>query len=81
MGNIINKFVFMPPGREVYIAPDDIFLETKHGSRIHTKFINRNAKFTFVISHSNAEDIEGVFAWASSKLLTYCDVNIFMYGK
>jgi hypothetical protein len=79
MGNIINKILFMPPRREVYID-NSVPLITKHGSTIQTKHIDNKAKFTFVLSHSNAEDIINVNKWATEKLLHYCHVNVFLYG-
>ncbi len=81
MGKFISKIVFMPPPH--YYLPDDEFkyLNTSHNSKIQFRFINRNAKYSILISHGNAEDIFSVCDWALNKFLKYIDVNLILYGK
>ena len=81
MGKIISKIVFMPP--PYYSQPDDEYkyLNTSHNSRIQFRFINRNAKFSILVSHGNAEDIISVYDWAINRFSKYVDVNIILYGN
>jgi hypothetical protein len=37
--------------------PDHLFLHSKSGQKIQAMYINKNAKYTMIFSHGNAEDI------------------------
>ena len=43
--------------------PDHLFLHSKSGSKLQVLFINKNAKYTMIFSHGNAEDIYLVQTW------------------
>ena len=42
-------------------------------------FINRNAKYTMIFSHGNAEDIYLVQSWLQSYFLKHVNVNAVVY--
>ena len=59
--------------------PDHLFLHSKSGSKLQVLFINRNAKYTVVFSHGNAEDIYLVQTWLQSYFLKHVEVNAVVY--
>ena len=81
MGKFVSKFVFLPPNKFTIPDEDDLTLATDHGSKIQVKIIDRNAQFTIVVSHGNAEDIYSVLYWTENVLLKYVNVNVVMYGN
>ena len=86
MGKTISRFVFIPPKRNMILDDKDyeeVFIQTqKSKNKIQLLIINnKNALFTFLISHGNAEDVQGTFRWAKKYLLTYVNANVITYGK
>ena len=53
----MSKILFQPPVSRYPMNPDHLFLYSKSGSKLQVLYINRNAKYTFILSHGNAEDI------------------------
>ena len=80
----MSNFVFIPPKRNMQIEEDDfeeVYLETKNKNKIQTIFIpNKNAIFTILVSHGNAEDVHGTYKWAKKFLLNFVNANVFLYG-
>jgi len=80
MGGIVSKNAFLPPPpTPIYTRPDLKFVSTKNHYKIPVLFIkNRDANFTFLFSHGNAEDVGAAERW----LYTLSDelkVNIAAY--
>lgn len=59
--------------------PDHLFLHSKSGSKLQVLFINKNAKYTMIFSHGNAEDIYLVQTWLESYFLKNVHVNAVVY--
>ena len=59
--------------------PDHLYLHSKSGTKLQVLFINRNAKYTMIFSHGNAEDIYLVQQWLQSYFLKSVDVNAVVY--
>jgi hypothetical protein len=55
--------MFQPPVSRFPMNPDHIYLHSKSGAKIQVLFINKNAKYTMIFSHGNAEDIYLVQNW------------------
>ena len=82
MGKYVSKLVFIPPNNSTPVDLDtDVILNTKHGSKIQVKVIDRKSKFNLIISHGNAEDVNSVYDWAITTLIEYVNVNVVVYGK
>jgi hypothetical protein len=65
----ISKMLFQPPVSRFPMNPDHIYLHSKAGSKLQVLFINKNAKYTMIFSHGNAEDIYLVQSWLESYFL------------
>lgn len=76
---LASKVLFQPPVSRFPMNPDHLFLHSKSGSKLQVLFINRNAKYTLVISHGNAEDIYLVEQWLQTYFLKQVDVNCVVY--
>lgn len=61
------------------LNPDHLSLHSKSGGKIPVLFINRNAKYTVILSHGNAEDIYLVETWLQTYFLKQVDVNCVVY--
>lgn len=59
--------------------PDHLFLHSKSGSKLQVLFINKNAKYTMIFSHGNAEDIYLVQTWLENYFLKNVHVNAVVY--
>jgi hypothetical protein len=59
--------------------PDHLFLHSKSGSKIQVLLINKNAKYTMIFSHGNAEDIYLVQQWLHSYFFRHVEVNAVVY--
>ena len=59
--------------------PDHLYLHSKSGTKLQVLFINRNAKYTMIFSHGNAEDIYLVQSWLQSYFLKHVNVNAVVY--
>lgn len=59
--------------------PDHIQLHSKCGSKLPLIYINRNAKYTVIFSHGNAEDIYLVQQWILTYFLKQVEVNCVVY--
>ena len=81
MGSLISRIVFMPPSKHPeQDTENDVFLRTDHGSQIQVKMIKKDENALYLIlSHGNAENIEGVYTWAINSLSNFVNVNIVMY--
>ena len=79
MGTMYSKVMFQPPISRFPMNPDHIQLISKSGSKLPVIFINRNAKYTMIFSHGNAEDIYLVQQWLYSYFLKQVDVNCIVY--
>ena len=71
--------LFQPPVSRYPMNPDHLFLYSKSGSKIQVLYINRNAKYTFICSHGNAEDIYLVQSWLHGFFLKQVEVNCVVY--
>ena len=76
---LISKLLFQPPVSRFPMNPDHLFLHSKSGSKLQVLFINRNAKYTVIFSHGNAEDIYLVQTWLQSYFLKHVEVNAVVY--
>jgi hypothetical protein len=82
MGKLISKIVFAPSLRISLIDTEkDVTLKTIHNSNIQVRIVDRKAKFYFIISHGNAEDLTSAYEWAMNILLKFVNVNLVIYGK
>lgn len=80
MGQVlISKILFQPPTSRYPVNPDHLYLQSKSGTRLQVLFINRNAKYTMVFSHGNAEDIYLVEQWLQNYFLKVVNVNAVVY--
>lgn len=81
MGSLISRIVFMPPTKHPeHDAENPIFLNTSHKSQIQVLTINKDENGLYlIISHGNAENVEGVYNWAKNSLSNFVNVNIVMY--
>ena len=59
--------------------PDHLYLHSKSGAKLQVLFINRNAKYTMIFSHGNAEDIYLVNQWLVTYFLKEIEVNAVVY--
>lgn len=78
MGSAITKIVFQPPDATYTKDPNLIWLHTSEHEVIPAFFIDRDAKFTLLFSHGNAEDI-GMIIQYFRELSHILEVNIFAY--
>ena len=59
--------------------PEHLYLHSQSGSKLQVMYINRNAKYTMILSHGNAEDIYLVETWLRNYFLKVIDVNCIVY--
>ena len=59
--------------------PDHLYLHSKSGAKLQVLFINKNAKYTMIFSHGNAEDIYLVQQWLVTYFLKDIEVNAVVY--
>ncbi|CAE8619314.1 unnamed protein product [Polarella glacialis] len=80
MGSAISKIVFQPPEATYTRDPNLIWLHTSEHEVIPAFFIDRGreAKFTLLFSHGNAEDL-GMIIQYFREVSHLLDVNIFAY--
>ena len=76
---IISKILFQPPVSRFPMNPDHLYLHSKSGTKLQVLFINRNAKYTMIFSHGNAEDIYLVQQWLQAYLFKHVNVNAVVY--
>uniref|UniRef100_A0A7S0ZSA7 Serine aminopeptidase S33 domain-containing protein n=1 Tax=Noctiluca scintillans TaxID=2966 RepID=A0A7S0ZSA7_NOCSC len=78
MGTAITKLVFQPPEPTYSKDPNLIWLNTSQHEVIPAFFIDRDAKFTLLFSHGNAEDL-GMIIHYFREASHILEVNIFAY--
>eukprot|EP00438_Fugacium_kawagutii_P024953 Skav213210 [mRNA] locus=scaffold2826:590600:593264:- [translate_table: standard] len=78
MGSAITRIVFQPPEKTYGKDPNLIWLHTSEHEVIPAFFIDRDAKFTLLFSHGNAEDL-GMIIQYFREVSHILDVNIFAY--
>lgn len=78
MGTAITKIVFQPPDPTYSKDPNLIWLNTSEHEVIPAFFIDRDAKFTLLFSHGNAEDL-GMIIQYFREVSHILEVNIFAY--
>lgn len=78
MGGVIAKIVFQPPDSTYTKDPNLIWLHTAEREVIPAFFIDRDAKFTLLFSHGNAEDLGMIIQYFRS-LSHLLEVNVFAY--
>mmetsp|Transcript_95652 Transcript_95652/g.270706 ORF Transcript_95652/g.270706 Transcript_95652/m.270706 type:complete len:259 (-) Transcript_95652:174-950(-) len=78
MGSAIAKIVFQPPDATYTKDPNLIWLHTSEHEVIPAFFIDRDAKFTLLFSHGNAEDL-GMIIQYFREVSHILEVNIFAY--
>lgn len=78
MGTGISKIVFQPPEPTYSRDPNLIWLHTAQNEVIPAFFIDRDAKFTLLFSHGNAEDL-GMIIQYFREVSHILEVNIFAY--
>jgi len=78
MGSGISRLVFQPPDATYTKDPNLIWLHTAEHEVIPAFFIDRDAKFTLLFSHGNAEDL-GMIIEYFREVSHLLEVNIFAY--
>mmetsp|Transcript_33982 Transcript_33982/g.79482 ORF Transcript_33982/g.79482 Transcript_33982/m.79482 type:complete len:259 (-) Transcript_33982:270-1046(-) len=78
MGAAVTKLVFQPPEATYSKDPNLIWLHTSQHEVIPAFFIDRDAKFTLLFSHANAEDL-GMIIQYFREVSHILEVNIFAY--
>lgn len=78
MGSSLTKIVFQPPDATYTKDPNLIWLHTSEHEVIPAFFIDRDAKFTLLFSHGNAEDL-GMIIQYFREVSHILEVNIFAY--
>lgn len=78
MGTGISKVVFQPPESTYTRDPNLIWLHTSQNEVIPAFFIDRDAKFTLLFSHGNAEDL-GMIIQYFREVSHILEVNVFSY--
>lgn len=78
MGSVITKIVFQPPDPTYTKDPNLIWLHTSEHEVIPAFFIDRDAKFTLLFSHGNAEDL-GMIIQYFREVSHILEVNVFAY--
>lgn len=79
MGNLITPLLFQAPKPATYSTGRDyFFLQTKAGEKIAATFIDVDADFTLLFSHSNAEDL-GLVLYHLKDLASNLRVNVCSY--
>mmetsp|Transcript_22939 Transcript_22939/g.48745 ORF Transcript_22939/g.48745 Transcript_22939/m.48745 type:complete len:259 (+) Transcript_22939:134-910(+) len=78
MGSAVTKIVFQPPEPTYSKDPNLIWLNTSEHEVIPAFFIDRDAKFTLLFSHGNAEDL-GMIIQYFREVSHILEVNIFAY--
>eukprot|EP00928_Gymnodinium_smaydae_P053772 TRINITY_DN37691_c0_g1_i1.p1 TRINITY_DN37691_c0_g1~~TRINITY_DN37691_c0_g1_i1.p1 ORF type:complete len:258 (+),score=52.42 TRINITY_DN37691_c0_g1_i1:124-897(+) len=78
MGAAVEKLAFQPPRPTYTRDPNLIWLQTAENEVIPAFFIDRDAKFTLLFSHGNAEDL-GMIIRYFREVSHILDVNIFAY--
>jgi len=78
MGSAITKIVFQPPDATYTKDPNLIWLHTSEHEVIPAFFIDKDAKFTLLFSHGNAEDL-GMIIQYFREVSHILEVNIFAY--
>jgi fermentation-respiration switch protein FrsA (DUF1100 family) len=78
MGNGIAKLVFQPPDATYTKDPNLIWLHTAEHEVIPAFFIDRDARFTLLFSHGNAEDL-GMIIQYFREVSHILEVNVFAY--
>lgn len=78
MGSSISKIVFQPPDATYTKDPNLIWLHTSEHEVIPAFFIDRDARFTLLFSHGNAEDL-GMIIQYFREVSHILEVNIFAY--
>mmetsp|Transcript_121954 Transcript_121954/g.352274 ORF Transcript_121954/g.352274 Transcript_121954/m.352274 type:complete len:259 (+) Transcript_121954:180-956(+) len=78
MGAVLTKVVFQPPEPTYARDPNLIWLNTTEKEVIPAFFIDKDAKYTLLFSHGNAEDLGGVIE-KMREVSHILDVNVFAY--
>uniref|UniRef100_A0A7S1LSM7 Serine aminopeptidase S33 domain-containing protein n=1 Tax=Alexandrium catenella TaxID=2925 RepID=A0A7S1LSM7_ALECA len=78
MGSALSMIVFQPPVPSYDKDPNLIWLQTSENEVIPAFFIDKEAKFTMLFSHGNAEDI-GMIIQYFREVSHILNVNIFAY--
>jgi pimeloyl-ACP methyl ester carboxylesterase len=75
----VSKLLFQPPVSRYPMNPDHIYLHSKSGSKLQVMYMNRNARYTIIFSHGNAEDIYLVQTYLQSYFLKKVSINAIVY--
>lgn len=78
MGGMVSKLVFQPPDASYNKDPNLIWLHTAEREVIPAFFIDRDAKYTFLFSHGNAEDL-GLIIGSFRDVSYILEVNVFAF--
>eukprot|EP00298_Acanthocystis_sp_HF-20_P028886 c7740_g1_i2.p1 GENE.c7740_g1_i2~~c7740_g1_i2.p1 ORF type:complete len:285 (+),score=85.76 c7740_g1_i2:47-856(+) len=78
MGNVVEKFAFLPPPPSYHQIPELFFTTSTIGDTIPYVFFNRGSSLTIVFSHANAEDLGSVIPWIRHLAETF-QVNTAAY--
>lgn len=78
MGKALTKVVFQPPEATYTKDPNLIWLNTSEHEVIPAFYIDKDAKYTLLFSHGNAEDLGGVID-KMREVSHILDVNVFAY--
>ena len=79
MGSLLARAIFQPPPSRSPPDPNCYWINTDNKTRIPVYFINNNAKYTFIFSHGNAEDIHLVHAWLKNYFFQTVNANAIIY--
>ena len=77
--SLVSKVMFQPPVSRFPMNPEHLYLHSKSGTKLQVLFINKQAKYTMIFSHGNAEDIYLVQHWLDSYFLKQINVNAVVY--
>uniref|UniRef100_A0A0G4F166 AB hydrolase-1 domain-containing protein n=1 Tax=Chromera velia CCMP2878 TaxID=1169474 RepID=A0A0G4F166_9ALVE len=75
---VISRLVFQPPDSSYQKDHNLIWLHTTEGEVVPAFFIDRDARFTLLFSHGNAEDL-GMIIQYFRELAQHLEVNVFAY--
>merc|ERR1712061_545435 len=78
MGTLVTKLVFQPPDASYTRDPNLIWLHTAEHEVIPAFFIDRDAKFTLLFSHGNAEDLGMIIQYLRG-VSHFLEVNVSAY--
>lgn len=75
---MVYKLLFQPPTPSYTNTPNFFWLFTSLSSKIPAFLINRDAEYTILFSHGNAEDLGMIYDWFR-EVSRHLDVNVMAY--